>query len=593
MLTIINSPRKPRRFLTYDLEWEPGTLKLRLVGVYDGERYRYYKTVDDFLACELTHSTRGAWFYAHAGGLADLNFILEAIINRHESNCFDVRASFSGSSAIIAHIRQGKNSWHFVDSYWLFRDSLASIGRSIGRHKTGPKALDGASAEDIKEWYRSAPLSELVPYNKNDCQILWEGIDRFENAVFELGGQLQMTIASTAMQLFRRVYLSRDIPTNRAINEIARQSYFASRVEVFQSRCEEALYYDVNSSFPHSMTFPAPGEHKRSGKRLPDNPEALYLADVTFTIPDCYMPPIPTRIEGRLFFPVGRWRSWLTGIDIELLQREGGHLERVHEVIEFEPFEDLKNYALSLYEKRRACSDPFDKLVYKYLLNSCYGKFGERREKDKLVIFPDLELWDRWKTAYSREKIESMRLAPGIYIETVDVEIQHEHVPVASYITARSRKLLYDYMSEAPDNYYCDTDGFCTTSEHDTSDKLGALKLEKRLESGVFVAPKVYRLDALTLDKSGQWQPEVMTKAKGFSLGRGEEASEKFDTLLEGRQIEVERMARIRETITGHGPFVPWEAKVRKRFREELLTKRFHYPDGQTRPWSIEELEKK
>ena len=75
----------------------------------------------------------------------------------------------------------------------------------------------------------------LIGYNKTDCEILWKAIDQFEKEIFALGGQLQQTIASTAMTLFRRKYLQRDIYTSEKLNEISQESYFASRVEVISA----------------------------------------------------------------------------------------------------------------------------------------------------------------------------------------------------------------------------------------------------------------------------------------------------------------------------------------------------------------------
>lgn len=537
----------------------------------------------------MTHENRGAWFYAHAGGLADVQFVFEAIIRRG-GNDYDITASFSGSSAIIAHVRRkrGRNAWHFVDSYWLFRDSLAAIARSIGRTKTGPKALENATQADVKEWYASAPLSELVPYNQNDCEILWHAIDQFENRVLEIGGQLQMTIASTAMHLFRRRYLKQGVSTNEIINSTGRKAYFASRVEVFQDKCEAALYFDINSSFPYAMTKPVPGEFERTSKRLTDDPDKIFLVDATFTVPESYLPPIPTRVEGRLFFPVGTWRSWLTGIDLGLLLREGGKIEKVHEVMYFAPMTDLKDYAIDLYDQRKKASDPFDKLVLKYLLNSCYGKFAERPEKERMIIFPDERTMGRLKRNFDSDELERMQLMPGVYVEPVLVDVQHEHVPVAAYITARARLTLYDYLTQSRDCYYCDTDGFATTDDYETADDLGALKLEKKITSGTFIAPKVYRLDGQVLGKEG-WRDETTVKAKGFSLGKGKEAVERFTSLVEGQEIEIERMARIRENFS-RGSIVPREAVIHKRLRDRMITKRFHYPDGHTRPWHIDEI---
>lgn len=598
MLSILRTKRRIRDFLTYDLEWVPGTMQVRLVGCYDGERYRRYPNVERFLDAEMTSSNRGKWFYAHAGGLADIQFVFEHILSSGDR--YDVQASFSGSSAIICNVKRGKNVWHFVDSFWLFRDSLAAIGNSIGIAKTGPKALEGATEDDVRSWYAEVSMDELEPYNENDCRILWHAIDRFEDTLLQAGGQLQMTIASCAMQLFRRRYLTADIGTHQLVNEIGRKAYFASRVEVLESTCGEANYYDINSSFPYAMTQPVPGEFLRSTRKLPSADE-LYIADVTITVPESFIPPIPLRSRGKLYFPHGTWRSWLSSVDVHLLEREGGIIERVHDVLIFAPSLDLRDYALDIYARRKAASDPFDKLVYKYLLNSLYGKFAERPEKEKLHVHPSEATWSRWNRTLDRSTIDEMMLLPGVFVETVKVGIQHEHVPISVFITARARQTIYDCLTQSRDTYYCDTDGFATSDEYETSSELGGLKLEKVISKGRFVAPKVYGLDGKVLTKNGFVGGSIV-KAKGFSLGRSGSdglssptAIERFESLLEGESIKIERMSRLREELSRTGRksvlFTPREATIKKRLLLDGQTKRYMYPDGKTRPWHVSEID--
>src|SRR5687767_5973625 len=177
MLAPIKKHRRVRRVTVYDLEWIPGSLEVRVAGVYDQRGYRWYRTIEDFLNNELTSRNRGRWFYAHAGGLADIQFVLEKIVDRsRDGQKWQVKSCFSGSSAIIVKVIRCHNVFWFVDSYWLFRDKLASIGHSIGLEKGGPEEPD-PSLPDVewvrleaerREWYRSVPLMELVSYNEQD-----------------------------------------------------------------------------------------------------------------------------------------------------------------------------------------------------------------------------------------------------------------------------------------------------------------------------------------------------------------------------------------------------------------------------------------
>lgn len=550
MLRVARGKQKHRRFLTYDLEWYPETMELRLVGVYDGKRYRSYRTCEEFLRGEMTSRNRGAWFYAHAGGLADAQYVLQALVQRED---LEVTAAFAGSSAIIVKIKRGKNCWYLVDSYWLFRSSLRDIGRAIGMEKGGSEG-----GEEIF----SAPLSELREYNEQDCKILWTAIDRFQDAMVALGGQLQMTAAATALMLFRRRFLREDVNTYSTLNELARGCYYASRVEVFQRECRNALYYDINSSFPHAMCQPAPGTYLGVRRQLPGS--GIYFAHVRVQAPETWLPAVPLKRAGRIYFPTGTWTGWLTSVDVECLLENGGKVLRCYEAHAFEPFSDLADYARELYEKKKNASGPFDRMTYKLLLNSLYGKFAERSDKAKLYLHPS-KITDSMDMYF-----------PGAWIERSIVQVPHCHVAISAHITALARRNLFDHM-KGERVHYCDTDGFSTESKHATGEGLGELKLEATIKRGYFHAPKLYQID----DKC---------RAKGFSLGKDPKiAMQRYLKLIRTGELEVERMLRIRE-LWSRGITQPTQAIVKKRLQKRVLEKRCMLKTGETRPWSADEI---
>lgn len=574
MITCLTGERKRPDFLVYDLEWVPtwradgsrndNAMGLRMAGVYDGERYRWYHTIDKFILGELTHRNRGKWFYAHAGGLADFQFVIQ----RLKAQGFHVQGSCSGSSVIIAHVSRprwdgsrwvpGKDRWHFVDSYWLIRDSLRNIGKWTG---VGGKGNEQESVD----YYADAPILELRDYNERDCHILYQGIRLFEDVLYQLGGQLRMTQASCAMDLFRRRFLSEDIPTNQAVNAIARRAYFASRVEVFRTSCEEGFYYDVNSSFPYAMTFPQPGALKATYNGRPKgDPEDLWMADVEVEVPDQFLPPLPVRLGGRLFFPTGSWRGWYTNVDIQQLLANGGRILRMHESMTFHPMTDLRDYCHTLYDIRKK-SEGVVKVVCKYLLNSLYGKFAESDQKSELIVNPPT-VKEGWQMT-----------TPGVFLHEKVVPIPHMHVPIAAHVTAIARRTLCTFMGLSEHLHYCDTDGFSTEQRYRDGNELGDIKLEKTLKQGRFLQAKVYDMEC----EDGTH----VTKAKGFSRM----TLEKFEKLLNYEEVEYSRMARIKENAR-RGEFQPRETVIRKTVRRDALQKRFFYPDGYSRPWRHEEI---
>lgn len=567
MISPIKTQPKPRRFATYDLEWYPDTLELRLIGVYDGTSYKCYTRISDFLSEWLRHDSSGIWLYAHAGGLYDFQFLLRCL----KESGYELEASFSGSSAIVVKISDGTSEWYLLDSYWLLRSSLRSIGEWTGRLK-GDCAFD-------------APLPELIEYNEQDCKILWHAISIFEDLIAQLGGELQRTIASTAINLFRRRYLKRTIKTNPGVNSVSRSSYIASRVEVFQTKCNEAFYYDINSSFPHAMLKPLPANVLAWEKKLPRQ-KFKFLADCTIRIPESEIPPLPYRdSKHRVFFPWGTWRSWFTDTDINVLVQNRGNIEKVHSCYVFDEFTDLAEYVTDIYELRKKASGEAEKYILKILLNSLYGKFGERKLKEKMLVNA---------TKKTLKRFPSKKLvAQNIYLIEHESSVPHEWVPIAADITARARANLYNHLIQCKETYYCDTDGFaCSRSDNfTTSSRLGGLKLEKILTQGHFAAPKLYAMK----EEAQDWK----IKAKGFSKVKrqGQERStgltyNEFQELLLHRSVEVETFTRVRSTIKTQDLF-PAPGTLQKTWRGKIRPKRCELADGTTRPWTVEELNEK
>jgi len=594
MLKPIPRPqRRRRRFLTYDLEWLPGSLKLRMIGVYDGIKYRCYteeaeNLVRLFFSKELTSKNSGKWFYAHAGGLADIQFILEELA---KDPAYSVEGSFSGSSAIIVKVSRSNCRWYFIDSYWTLRGSLAKIGEKIGMPK-GEVAWD-------------APLDKLIPYNKQDCVILWTALDQFQDILVNLGSELRMTLASSSMRLFRRKYLNREITTSSKLNQLVRPAYVGGRVEVFYRKIHSGFYYDINSCYPFAMTKPLPGQYIKMSPKLPEDKKYLYIAHIKIEVPEMSIPPLPYLTDKHLFFPTGIFEGWYCQPEIELALKLGCKIHKVYQCLYFKPFLDLRYFAMELYEKRKA-SLGFMNETFKILLNAGYGKFGERPEKQSLLINPtpskmieieqiinEVKQIRAKEQSLTEEEIEALSkepkrylknevglISPGIWLLKKEKHVQHAHVPVAAFVTSYARVNLMEHLLTCPNVYYCDTDGFATDADRlYTGKKLGEIKLEKTYVDSLFHSPKLYHLQLA----SG----EHIVKAKGFP----KLDPEGFLDLIMGEKIGTPfNMLRIRE-LYSKGFLAPREEEKVKGLSFKNRPKRFFYPNGTSRAWDIKELE--
>lgn len=559
-LSPYTGPRKPIHFITYDLEWYPGTYRLRLAGLYDGASYESYDNMSDFCDALFSRRFNGVSAFAHAGGLADIHFILAEIAQcaRHE---YRVSAGFSGSSAVVVSVRRGNKRWKLCDSLFLLRGSLRHIAASIGLEKGGmdyhcPESNCGHSAGECIYY---APVAILRDYNELDCSILYRAIERLQDEILSLGGSLRPTIASTALRLFRSSYLREHIRIIPAVNAIAREAYVASRVEPFIRHGGPGLKgWDINSSFPKSMTSPQPGRYV--GRERVWTGEATSIVRAVVTVPFMDVPPLPYRGKHGLFFPVGTWEGWYSGTDLHLLEEAGGRIERVKSALRFLPFSDLRGYVETIYAMRRTEKDEFRRLLLKLLLNALYGKFAQREEREALLMRPD------------KRPESGVEILPNVWIVSKHVPAAHAHVPISMSITAMSRALLTRAMWEVGDPHYCDTDSIFTMRDLPESNELGGWKLEKRVsESAVFLRPKLYRIDNKIV-------------AKGFPrLNRRE-----FDSIVNGGKVSVKRMARVREALR-HGIIGPGDIEIEKGLRGKYTEKRY-FNGNVSRPWEVGEV---
>ena len=509
-IRVINKePHRPS-FGVYDLEWYPGSLQLRMVGFFDGDRYVDFpgkdekhgaKGIDDFLDHVLTREYAGWWFFAHFGGAADFCFLIESLRQRG----LQVEARFSGSAAVYVEVSRNRfERWVFVDSFFLIRAPLRDIGKKLGMKKGG--------AEGSTEVF-SRPYPELRDYNEDDCRILYRAINEFALTLYEMGGELKPTAASCGMSLFRRRYLRSNIKTNDLFNVRLRESYVASRVEDIRGHGERLVQYDINSSFPYSMTYAHPGKYLSSRDTVKDS-DTMFFVDCEVEIDESlHIPPLPYRIDGKVFFPVGNLgRRWLTGVDFRLAEKMGRVL-RVHNVMLYEERFDLRDYVQDIYARRKAATG-FEKDVYKILMNGLYGKTAEGNLKDSIVLNP------RDRQILAKRNPDGSPIArelfPGCLKVTEYKKIHHQHVPIAAWVTALSRQWITEYLIADGDPYYVDTDCIVTTNTTlPTSEELGGLKIEAMVDKGYFYAPKFYYLEGVTVP--GQDEKKEKVRAKGFS----------------------------------------------------------------------------
>ena len=162
-------------------------------------------------------------------------------------------------------------------------------------------------------------------------------------------------------------------------------------------------------------------------------------------------------------------------------------------------FRDFVNH----YYNIKSHSAGAKKAIAKLVLNSLYGKFGQRHVFDEFIIdddkkarynyIPSLNLSRRKRISYSK----------------------YQHTEIAGLITSYARLKLYSLFEKAGMDsvYYCDTDSIITSSLMKTSSALGDIKEEADIEEFIALSPKVYAYTESNKEK-------VVIKAKGLDSKR-------------------------------------------------------------------------
>lgn len=575
------SPREQsapmKRFGTYSIVWHPGTYRVRLASFFDGSRFYRFEHVEDLLAEMLSPRRSGSNYFAHCGGLADIQFLLPYLRKMPKVKAF---AIFAGASAIVLDVRSAKNRWVFSDSYWLFREELETVIFDF----TGERVPEADS-----ESLNYSALSEWVA---GRCRGLSYSIGKFQKAIRALGGSVRSTAAATSMALFLEGgYLRAPLRTHQPTNKIARHAYHGSRVENIWQSCGKANLFDINAAHANEMaTRTLPGEVSHSDRILPESPNAdPFLACVKVRSSGQF-PAIPYKVNGRTFFPNGTFGAWISNADLEALSIDvaGGNgstsIQEVYEVIHFKRFDDLKRYAEKLYSLKQ--QGGIMGRVASTMYKSFYGKWAQRPETFR-VLFGHFDGKCPHKDPSHLDEQTGMlscvvQIQPGVFKIAEYKPAPHEWVPVAQGIASgtmcRELKLISQCVRAGGQVYNLDTDNVFTSADLPTSKTLGDIKLVDRVRRGIFSAPKTYLYE--------NDQGDVITRAAGMP----ELTEAEFMAYVAGPGFEYLRMARLPEQFVG-GVIEPHDVLMNRKQTKTELDKRRFVKTGGSVPWNREEID--
>jgi hypothetical protein len=250
--------------------------------------------------------------------------------------------------------------------------------------------------------------------------------------------------------------------------------------------------------------------------------------------------------------------------EIRKALEDGGKINRVHWAIEYsESCDPFSEYVDTCYQKRLDATDQLTGTFWKFMMNSLYGKYAAKDEL--LTIKKDRE-----------------------YVITS--ASSNSNVIWSAYVTSYARLILLDYLRQAKEVYYCDTDSVFTPNQMPTSKELGALKLEgvyKRCEffgNKVYVCDYSYKARGVPV-KCRKWDTcEKHTCKDGKSKQCEDLNSPAKDFIHTGRCI-FRRPARLRESRRSFAIANVWYDAERN-FKAKY-TKRKILTNGKTLPLTL------
>lgn len=371
------------------------------------------------------------------------------------------------------------------------------------------------------------------------------------------------TSANLALKMFQQAFQKDDLkqsPDN--IIEFEKEAYKGGRTEPFIKEFKsdgkkELYYYDINSSYPSGMTELMPSRYKMCVDM--DVTRKVKLDEIVdYNIYVCrseyannnkrIIPNLLTRTKkGNIIATKNTKFSSHWGKEIKEAIKNGFDIY-CKKAIVYEGKKIFDVFANYFYTKRLEVKYTNNalSLFYKTVMNSLYGKFGQRSfNKTKLIS----DIHDLNGILNSdMTKLINLKVVGNIkLIEYKTCEQEYTSIGklmrFASYISSTSRCKLSEFMRDVGHEnvYYCDTDSVFTSNKPSAhfidQNILGKWKLEsKPIKRAVFLAPKMYCYE--TIDGKND------KKAKGINKNNMLKLND-YETMLQDENTKISRKSKM------------------------------------------------
>ena len=449
--------------------------------------------IEDFMSHLSNY--RGKTIYFHNEKF-DGTFIIDWLLKNGYTYYEDLKDVERGFSALIGE--QGefysidikmskKNTIHIHDSLKLLPFKAEKIAEDFN-----------LPVKKLKIDYNDYTITEeKIEYVDHDVKIIAYALKHIKAQ-----GMTKMTTASCAYNEYTSMrasdYLSYAFP-ELSVDFLTewREAYRGGRTQVNPMYARKVVKnvkrFDINSMYPYVMAnMPLPYGIPIKCEKPGQYRFELYKVNIGFVLKKGCMPSLLKK--GSIGSGVDTYYDstedietmYISSVDLDLVKRNYDvyYLEFL-EIYGFYTSTILFRDYVEKWYSRNNNHEGAEKIVYKLMLNSLYGKFGSNVMRARKVPY----IKDDGSVGYALGK---------------PIEAKHYYLPVAIAITAWAHKLIDDAIHETGiENFiYCDTDSVHTLGTLPDSwidnKILGKFKLEAIEETAKYIRQKCY----LTYEKA-------------------------------------------------------------------------------------------
>lgn len=442
-------------------------------------------------------------FWAHSGGRYDALWALDRAFDR--GDCPKMTPRGAG----LMSLRIGNVT--LCDSAALWPDKLATVAKLGGTPKLElslpcicGRACGGYCYLSRKLTPRERKTVET--YLHGDCESLLHALCELRDRAAADGISLKPTVGAsawaTAQSWLDLPSCAHDLGTYRQIREGAK----GGRVEVFGMEADSGERGDIHASYPAALSrvaLPEGEPTERDGKSAARafSRGAIGIYQARLFVPECWVPPLPTREDDRLLYPwgeiAGAWTSYELAYALECGARIlgfDGAITWPRSSTWLQPYASRiwslrEQHAASRYEPDRAYAK-----WLKWAANSLTGKLAQKPESDVYEYIPttpghvpEAEDGDAVLRVTSHGRVlawEQTRIGACAHVEAY------------AFLTAFARCEHHRQMLAAGDGLlYGDTDSVYSRERvtRRAGDALGEWGYEGPMTDWSALSPKLYR----------------------------------------------------------------------------------------------------